>query len=151
MADRHETVFLRLAAIAQRVDAMAVKHPAGAVPEVVRVLAETALFESHGFVQHRRKGGLVGAAPHLGALSVQLGAALAIMVGFEGRHTSWDPAQQRLFWLVEGATLPVRRLLPGPSGGAKAGNAKPGATLSRPDMADLRHKLAQRLDQLKRR
>lgn len=145
MAERHEAVYLRLETIARQVDAIAAKKPEGAVPEAMRGMAEAVLFESHGFRQHKRKGGLVAAAPHYGALAVQLGAALATMVAYEARHTRYHHINQLTLWLVEGEALPVRRLQPRPARG------KPAPEPPRRDMADLRNKLAIRIEQYKRR
>ena len=147
-ADRHEALFLRLAALARQTDAVAARRPQVPVPEDVRQLAEAALYESRGFRQHRRKGGILPAAPHYGGLSAQLGLALAEMTGFEARHTRWDGALKAQMWLVEGEPLPVRRLMP-----RLAAPLPPPAEDARRAayMLDLRNKLAKRIEQYRNR
>ena len=103
---------LRLMPLARQADTIAAKNPRAEVPEAVRVLAEGLIYESHGFRQHRRGGGLPVAGHHYGPLAAQLAQALAGLVAFEIRHTHWDGAAGALMWLVEGGALPVRRLAP---------------------------------------
>ena len=151
-ADRHEALYLRLSALARQAEAVAARRPGDAVPEALRGLAETALYDSLGFRRHAGKAGLVPAAPHYGALSAQLGEALATLVGFEARHTSWDDGLKAQMWRLDIGAMPVRRHQPRLVASLLASPATDPEYLAyKARMADLRDKLAERIDQYNRR
>lgn len=145
--ERHEALFPRLADLAQQVHAMAARRPDAAVPEPMYLLAETALFEAQPFRPQRQRRDLVMAANHYAPLAVQLGAALADLVAFEQSQSRWDDSLNCPVWLVAGPTLPVRRL----QGRAPARKSDAKPIVPRHSIAEMRKKLAIRIDQFKRR
>jgi hypothetical protein len=151
-ADRHEALYLRLVALVRQAEAVAARRPGDAVPEALRGLAESALYDSLGFRRHARRAGLVPAAPLYGALSAQLGEALASLVGFEARHTSWDDGLNAQMWRLDTGAIPVRRHQPRLAASLAGTPATDPAYLAyQARMADLRDQLALRIDQFKRR
>ena len=135
LAERHEALWLAVTALHKDVLALGAKKPTAPVSEIVRIQAESLLSDCAPFIRQRRER-LPVAAGDLAGLAVQLGQALAGLDAFESQHTIWDDRFACRLWQVAGANLPVKRLKP------------PSAAMAMPrrDMADLRHKLAQRID-----
>lgn len=111
LAERHEALWLSLAALQKDVAALAAKKPHSLVSEPVRIVAEGLLSDCAPFVRHKKEK-LPMAAPDLAGLAVQLGQALAGLDAFESRHTRWDARWNCRVWSVAGDPLPVRRLRP---------------------------------------
>lgn len=134
MAERHEALFLALAALHKDVIALGAKKPGATVPEGLRVTVEGLLSDCAPFAR-RRGERLPVAAGDMAGLAAQLGQALALLEAFESRHTVTDERFNCRMWRVAGPDLPVMRLKP------------PAAALQRRvDMADVRQKLAERID-----
>ena len=135
MAERHEALWLALTALHKDVLALGAKKAGAAVPDGLRVAAEGLLSDSAPFAPARR-GRLPVAAPDMAGLAVQLGQALAGLAAWESRHSFIDARHNCRMWRVEHGQQPIMRLDP------------PEAALpvDRKDMAELREKLAQRID-----
>lgn len=135
LAERHEAVWLALAALHKDVLALGAKKLTAPVPEILRIAAEGLLSDCVPFGPSRR-GRLPVAASDMGGLAVQLGQALARLDAWESQRSFLDPQLGCRMWLVAGTRLPIMRLRP------------PAAALPKAhrDMADLRQKLAQRID-----
>jgi hypothetical protein len=91
------------------------------------------------------------AAPDHGGLLTQLGQALAGLEAWEAGNAEWRGALNAFVWKVAGdPPLPVQRLRPKLSA-ATAPHADPQYAAYKAKMADLRDKLAQRIDQFRNR
>jgi hypothetical protein len=139
LAEKHEALWLRLVALHKDIMALGAKKPGAPVSEPVRIQAEGLLSDCCDF-NGQKRARLAVAAADLGGLAVQLGQALAIIEAWESRHTRWDERFDCRMWRVPNGNLPVKRLKP------------PSLAMAPPrrDMADLRAKLALRIDQRSR-
>lgn len=136
LAERHEALWLSLAALHKDTLALGAKKPDASVSEPVRIAAEALLADCAAFIR-RRNERLPVAAPDLAGLAVQLGQALAGLEAWESRHTDWDQRFNCRIWNLHSGYLPIMRLKP------------PAAALrfQRTDEADLREKLTLRVQQ----
>lgn len=154
LAARQEAVLARLQLLARQVQGRARNAPSGAVPDPLRSAAGALLFDVQRFSERRRKSVLPQAAPHYGGLATQLAEALAVLVGFEARHTQWNAAVGDSMWLVPGPMMKVRRLMPRPGSKAAAraeARARQEQELRAARMVELRARLVERLVQYRRR
>ena len=135
MAERHEALWLALAALHKDVLALGVKKLTAPVPDMLRIAAEGLLSDCVPFGPSRR-GRLPVSAPDMGGLAVQLGQALAVLDAWESQRSFLDPRFKCRMWRVGGPRLPIMRLKP------------PAAALPEPrhNMADIREKLARLID-----
>nr|WP_314256224.1 hypothetical protein [uncultured Devosia sp.] len=138
-AERHEALWLKLAALHKDMLALGARKPAAPVSEPVRIEAEGLLSDSVPFSATRRNR-LPVAAHDLAGLAVQLGQAIAVLEAWQSQHTEISPLHQCLMWDLGGSSrIPVMRLKP------------PAAAIPRPlDMVDIRAKLVKRIDQRNR-
>ncbi len=136
LAERHEALWLGLTALHKDIVALGARKPDASVSNPVRIAAEALLSDCAPFTRKRNER-LPVAAPDLAGLAVQLGQALAGLEAWESRHTTWDERFKCRIWQVGGGYLPIMRLKP------------PAAALTfqRTDYADLRNKLAVRVEQ----
>lgn len=112
-AERHEALVLKLEALLHELRPLALRQPAAAVPEDLRVLAEGLLHDAIAFAPRREREPFPVAAPDLGALALQLGQVLAGLEAFEVRHTFWSREHNAYVWrLPRGETAAVARLRP---------------------------------------
>lgn len=150
---RQEAVFAKLVSLSGQVKAAARQRQGKNVPDDLRRAAEAVLFEVEFFRPQKRKPFPRAAADRSG-LAAQLAEALAALIAFEARHTGWDARFDEPVWLVEGAAMRVRRLLPRP-GSRAAAKAEARARAAKAEraarMAELRHKLVRRMEQFKDR
>ncbi|WDR02025.1 hypothetical protein PSQ19_15255 [Devosia algicola] len=135
-AQRHEAIFLRLTSLTKQAEAAAARRPGGEVPDGVRMVAEGLLFDCRPFLVRSPGRALPVAAPVYGALAAQLGQALAGLVAFEARCTSYDGQHNCYVWhLGDNGFLPVQRLRPQlpppPPASAKDNTARIRAKLAR--------------------
>jgi hypothetical protein len=139
MAERHEALWLAVSALHKDSIALGAKRPLTPVSDPVRISAEGLLSDCAPFIR-QRGARLPVAAPDLAGLALQLGQALAGLDTWESRHSVWDTQYNCRMWSLGAETVPVLRLKP------------PAAALARPriDMADMRQKLATRIDQRQR-
>lgn len=135
LAERHEALWLRLTALHKDLGGLAAKKPAAPVGEALRITAESLLSDCRPFAAGRGQR-LPVAAPDNAGLLVQLGQALALLDGFEARHSFWSAGKSCRCWRVNQGDLPVLRLRP---------NLPPPATDARG--RNLRALLAKQLDQ----
>jgi hypothetical protein len=138
LAERHEALWLRLAALHKDIAALAAKRPAAAVGDSERILAEGLMTETRPFLL--RQDRLPVAAPLLAGLAVQLGQVLAQLEDYENRHAFWDAARGLRCWRLGDGTMPVLRLRQGGRAAEPEGKGK----------GELREKLA-RLIQIRER
>jgi hypothetical protein len=138
-AERHEALWLSLAALHKDTVALGAKRPNADVSDALRINTEGLLSDCAPFIRQRRER-LPVAAPDLMGLAAQLGQALAALESWESRHTNWDERFNCRVWRLDRGYLPIMRLKP-PAAALKA---------ERTDMADLRDKLARRLEQRER-
>ena len=139
-AERHEALWLSLAALHRDTIALGAKKPNAPVSDALRIAAEGLLADCAAFTRQRGER-LPVAAPDLGGLAAQLGQALAALENWESRHTSWDTRFNCRIWSLHRGYLPIMRLKP------------PAAALKfkRDDMDALRVKLVDRLAGLRLR
>ena len=139
-AERHEALWLSLAALHKDTVALGAKKPNAPVSDAMRISAEGLLSDCAAFTR-RRGERLPVAAPDLAGLAAQLGQALAALEGWESRHTGWDTRFNCRIWTLHSGYLPIMRLKP------------PAAALKfqRDDMDALRVKLAERFAGLRLR
>ncbi len=135
LAERHEALWLRLAALHKNTIALGAKKPHAPVSEALRISAEGLLSDCAVFTRKRGER-LAVAAPDLSGLTAQLGQALAALESWESRHTTWDERFNCRIWSLHTGYLPIMRLRP------------PAAALSfkRNDPADMRNKLGRLID-----
>ena len=129
-AERHEALWLSLAALHKDTIALGAKKPNAPVSDALRISAEGLLADCAAFTRQRKER-LPVAAPDLMGLATQLGQALAALESWESRHTSWDERFNCRIWRLHTGYLPIMRLNP-PAAALKA---------ERPDATDLRDKL----------
>ena len=139
LAERHEALWLSLTALHKDIVALGAKKPDAAVSDPVRIAAEGLLNDCAPFTR-KRHDRLPVAADDLAGLAVQLGQALAGLDAWESLHTSWDARFNCRIWDLQSGYLPIMRLKP-PAMALKQ---------ERTDYADLRNKLALRIDQRQR-
>jgi hypothetical protein len=139
-AERHEALWLSLAALHEDTVALGAKKPNAPVSDALRIAAEGLLSDCAVFTR-RRGERLPVAAPDLAGLATQLGQALAALEGWESRHTTWDTRFNCRIWNLHRGYLPIMRLKP------------PAAALKfkRDDMDALRSKLGERFASLRLR
>ena len=139
-AERHEALWLSLAALHKDTVALGAKHPTAHVSDALRIRAEGLLSDCAAFTRQRGER-LPVAAPDLMGLATQLGQALAALESWESRHTTWDERFDCRIWNLHTGYLPIMRLKP------------PAAALKfkRDDMDALRVKLDERFAQLRLR
>lgn len=139
MAERHEALWISLAALHKDVIALGAKKPQAPVSEAVRITAEGLLSDCAPFIR-RRGERLPVAAPDLAGLAVQLGQARAALDAWEDLHTVLDASLNCTMWNLDGNKLPVMRLKP------------PAAALhqARADTTGRRAKLARLIDERRR-
>lgn len=112
LAERHEALWLSLAALHKDIAALAAKKPAAPVSEPVRITAEGLLSDCVPFIR-RRSHRLPVAAGDLAGLAVQLGQALAGLEAWEAANSQWRADLNAFVWKVKAAEpLPVMRLRP---------------------------------------
>ena len=140
MAERHEALWLSLAALHKDTVALGAKKPSADVSDAMRISAEGLLSDCAAFTR-RRGERLPVAAPDLMGLAAQLGQALAALESWESRHTSWDERFNCRIWRLDRGYLPIMRLKP-PAAALKA---------ERTNYEDLRAKLADRFAGLRLR
>ena len=141
LAERHEALWLKLCALHKQIAAVAARKPETPIAEQTRIVAEALLVEAWVFGQGM--DGLIVAAPDHGGLLTQLGQALAEMEHYELRHTGRHNDKQCFMWTIGKAPVPVRRLRPTVHDERGVGDTA--------KAAELRRKLAIRIDQYKRR
>lgn len=139
-AERHEALWLSLAALHKDTIALGAKKPAAPVSEALRIAAEGLLSDCAPFTR-RRGERLPVAAPDLAGLAAQLGQALAALESWESRHTTWDTRFNCRIWHLHSGYLPLMRLKP------------PAAALrfKRDGMDEIRARLDERFAQLRLR
>ena len=149
LAARHEALWLRLTALHAQIAAVAARRPQAAVSAQTIGVAEALLRDAQVFLGERPA--LPMAAPDHGGLLTQLGQALAGLEAWEAANAEWRGALNAFVWKVVGEKpLPVQRLRPKLSAPA-APHADPQYAAYKAKMADLRDKLAQRIDQFRNR
>jgi hypothetical protein len=138
-AERHEALWLSLAALHKDTVALGAKKPNADVSDALRISAEGLLSDCAAFTRQRRER-LPVAAPDLAGLAAQLGQALAALESWESRHTSWDERFNCRIWILHSGYLPIMRLKP------------PAAALKfeRTDTAEIRDKLTRLIDARRR-
>lgn len=136
LAERHEALWLELAALHKDTLALGAKKPAAPVADAVRIRAQPLLSECAPFIRQRKER-LPQAAETLAGLAVQLGQALAGLDAFESQRTEWDMRWKCRVWRVKGDPIPVRRLKP---------DVVPPKPLTAPDGTPMREKLAKMID-----
>ena len=138
-AERHEALWLNLAALHKDTTALGAKKPNAPVSDALRIAAEGLLSDCAPFTR-RRGERLPVAAPDLAGLAAQLGQALAALESWESRHTTWDERFNCRIWHLDGGYLPIMRLKP------------PAAALrfKRDDPDEMRAKLDERFANLRR-
>ena len=134
LAERHEALWIGLAALHRDVLALGAKRPGAAVSDAVRSRAEGLLSDCLPFLAQNRIR-LPVAAPDMAGLAVQLGQGLAALEAWESQRSFVDPVLGCRMWRVTGARLPIMRLKP------------PAAALAKPrqDVEELREKLIKRI------
>jgi hypothetical protein len=139
-AERHEALWLSLAALHKDTVALGAKKPNAPVSDAMRISAEGLLSDCAAFTRQRGER-LPVAAPDLAGLAAQLGQALAALESWDSCHTSWDTRFSCRIWNLHRGYLPIMRLKP------------PAAALKfkRDDMDALRVKLDERFASLRLR
>jgi hypothetical protein len=139
-AERHEALWLSLAALHKNTIALGAKKPNAPVSDALRISAEGLLADCAAFTRQRKER-LPVAAPDLAGLAAQLGQALAALESWESRHTTWDERFNCRIWSLHTGYLPIMRLKP------------PAAALKfqRDDPEELRRKLKDRFAGLRLR
>jgi hypothetical protein len=139
LAERHEALWLSLAALHKDTVALGARKPASPVSDALRISAEGLLSDCAPFIRQRGER-LPVAAPDLMGLAAQLGQALAALESWESRHTSWDARFDCRVWILHSGYLPIMRLKP------------PAAALKfeRTDTAEIRDKLTRLIDARRR-
>lgn len=149
LAARHEALFLRLTALHAQIAAVAARRPQAPVSAQTTSVAEALLRDAQVFLG--QSAALPMAAPDHGGLLTQLGQALAGLEAWEAANAEWRGALNAFVWKVAGdPPLPVQRLRPKLSA-ATAPHADPQYAAYKAKMADLRDRLAQRIDQFRNR
>lgn len=141
LAERHEALWLKLSALHKQIAPLAARKPETPIAEQTRIVAEALLADAWVFGPGWDK--LPMAAPDHGGLLTQLGQALAEMENYEARQTGWHDDKKCFMWSIPNAPVPVRRLRPMVHERDKVGDTA--------KIADLRHKLAIRIQQFQRR
>jgi len=136
LAERHESLVLRLEALQKSILPVAAKHPEAPLSDTVRVLVEALLFDALPFLPKSRDR-FPSAAPDQAGLAAQLGQALAALLAYETHWTEWDARKSCFCWMLEDERLPVRRLRPQIALAPKSEPTR--------DILDIRAKLAQRM------
>ncbi|KQX38293.1 hypothetical protein ASD04_11845 [Devosia sp. Root436] len=139
-AERHEALWLSLAALHKDTIALGAKKPTAPVSDALRISAEGLLSDCAEFIRQRGER-LPVAAPDLAGLAVQLGRALAALESWESHHTTWDERFNCRIWHLHAGYLPIMRLKP------------PAAALKfkRDDLNAIRVKLDERFTNLRLR
>jgi len=140
LAEAHEALWLELTALKTQVAAIAARRPAAAVPDAVRIAAESLIADAAPFARPRGET-LPVAAFDYGGLAVQLGRMLARLDHWESRHTAWDAKAGCQAWQFSDGSAPVRRHRP----------TVPPPPKPERDMSEMRRKLIEREAQLTRR
>ena len=109
LAERHESLWLRLSTLHKDICAIAAKKPEALVGHTERATAEGLISDSRPFLSTRREK-LPVAAESFSGLAVQLGQVLAQLEDYENRHAYWDGKQACRCWRVAGEPLPIGRL-----------------------------------------
>lgn len=109
LAERHESLWLRLSALHKDICAIAAKKPEAPVGRTERATVEGLICDCRPFLK-KPGGRLPVAAETFGGLAVQLGQVLAMLEDFENRHAFWDGKAGCRVWRVAGPALPVARL-----------------------------------------
>jgi len=136
LAERHEALWLSLAALHKDIVALGAKKPNASTTDAARIVAEGLLSDCAPFIRQRRER-LPVAALDLAGLAVQLGQALAALEDWESRHTSWDQRFNCRIWTLQSGYRPILRLRP-PAAALKA---------ARSPYDEIRPKLLLRLQQ----
>jgi hypothetical protein len=110
-AERHEALWLSLAALHKDTTALGAKKPDAPVSDAMRISAEGLLSDCAAFTRKRNER-LPVAAPDLAGLAAQLGQALAALELWEARHTTWDTRFNCRIWTLHKGYLPIMRLHP---------------------------------------
>ncbi|SMQ85617.1 hypothetical protein SAMN06295905_2904 [Devosia lucknowensis] len=110
-AERHEALWLSLAALQKDTIALGAKKPNAPVSEALRISAEGLLSDCAAFTRKRNER-LPVAAPDLAGLAAQLGQALAALEGWEARHTTWATRFNCRIWTLHSGYRPIMRLHP---------------------------------------
>ena len=146
LAARHEALWLKLTALHGQIAPIAARRLLGLVSASSIMIAESLLREAMPFLDTADR--LPVAAVDHGGLVTQLGQALAQLEHWGSLNTVWRPELNAYVWLVAGPEpLPVRRLRP----------KLVTPVAARPDpkreayVADLRAKLAKRIEQFNNR
>ncbi len=111
MAERHEALWLNLAALHKDTVALGAKKPDAPVSESLRISAEGLLSDCAPFIRKRGER-LPVAARDLSGLAAQLGQALAALEDWEAHHTTWDTRFNCRIWNLHSGYLPIMRLHP---------------------------------------
>jgi hypothetical protein len=149
LAARHEALWLRLVALHRQVAAVAGRRPQAPVGRHTANVAEGLLRDALPFLA--RGDVLPMAAPDHGGLATQLGEALAELDAWEAANSAWRADLNALVWTVPGARpLPVQRLRPRLSAAATP-HADPDYAQYLAKVADLRQKVARRIEQFRNR
>lgn len=109
LAERHESLWLRLSALHKDICAIAAKKPEAPVGNIERATVEGLISDCRPFLK-KPADRLPVAAQNFAGLAVQLGQVLAALEDFENRHAFWDGKANCRVWRVGGQTLPVARL-----------------------------------------
>lgn len=109
LAERHESLWLRLSALHKDICAIAAKKPEAPVGNTERTTVEGLISDCRPFLK-KPADRLPVAAQNFAGLAVQLGQVLAALDDFENRHAFWDGKAGCRVWRVGGPTLPVARL-----------------------------------------
>lgn len=110
-AERHEALWLSLAALHKDAVALGAKQPTAPVSDALRIRAEGLLSDCAAFTRQRGER-LAVAAPDLMGLAAQLGQALAALESWESHHTGWDERFNCRIWSLSRGYLPIMRLKP---------------------------------------
>ncbi|UXN71230.1 hypothetical protein N8A98_08650 [Devosia neptuniae] len=149
LAARHEALWLRLTALHAQIATVAARRPQAPVSGQTISVAEVLLRDAQVFLA--QGDSLPMAAPDHGGLLTQLGQALAGLDAWEAVNAEWRGELNAFVWKVVGdPVLPVQRLRP-KLVAAAAPHADPAYAAYKAKMADLRDKLALRIDQFRNR
>lgn len=144
LAARHEALWLKLTSLQAQIAPVAARRPQGVVSAHTGMVAEGLLREALPFLIDGNP--LPVAAPDYGGLATQLGQALAGLEAWEAANMVWRGDLNAFVWTVSSDTaLPVARLRPKLVPPAKQDLAYAAG------LRNLRDKLAQHIDQFKRR
>jgi hypothetical protein len=145
LATRHELLWLQLSALHAQVTAVAIRRPAAPVSVHTGNVAEALLREAIPFLAQGQH--LPMAAPDHGGLATQLSQALAGLDAWEAANMVWRSDLGAYVWRVKDKVpLPVGRLRPRLQT-QDAPEAEPDYAAYKANVADLRNKLAKRIEQ----